>query len=89
MCVLIQTQPKSSALLIRIARPKSLVHTAGREAVAHAVGPGQRLASSLKRWTVMTGPKISFWLASSSCSSPSITVGSTKNPRVADRRPRR
>ena len=38
------------------------------------------LASSSKRWTVMTGPKISFWIISSSWRRPSITVGSTKKP---------
>jgi hypothetical protein len=37
-------------------------------------------SSSLKRCTVMTGPKISFWIASSSCRRPSTTVGCRKNP---------
>ena len=33
-------------------------------------------ASSANRWTVMTGPKISFWLISSSCLTPETTVAS-------------
>ena len=42
----------------------------------------------------MTGPKISFWMISSSCCRPETTVGSKKKPSVADagdrrRRPRR
>ena len=35
-------------------------------------------SSSVNRWTVMTGPKISYWLSSSSCCSPATTVGSQK-----------
>ncbi len=32
-------------------------------------------SSSVKDWTVMTGPKTSFWMISSSCFRPETTVG--------------
>ena len=37
-------------------------------------------ASSENGCTVITGPKISRWIISSSCRSPETTVGSRKNP---------
>jgi hypothetical protein len=37
-------------------------------------------SSSENGWTVMTGPKISRWIISSSCCRPLITVGSRKKP---------
>jgi hypothetical protein len=49
-----------------MARPKSLVHTL--EARPYSTPLAQRSASSssLNCCTVMTGPKISFWIISSS-----------------------
>ena len=66
MWVLIHTAPKSRRLAIRIARPWSLVQTL--EARPYWTPFAQRTASSSseKRWTVMTGPKISSWISSSS-----------------------
>ena len=59
MWSLIQTQPKRSALAMRSARPTSRVQTDEASPylvpLAHAIAS----ASSVKRWTVMTGPKIS------------------------------
>ena len=80
MWSLIHTQPKRSAFETRSARPTSRVHTEEARPygvpLAHAIA----CASSLKRCTVMTGPKISRWIISSSCSSPATTVGSRKKP---------
>ena len=44
--------------------------------LAHSIA----FASSSNRCTVMTGPKISFWIISSSCSRPAMTVGSKNEP---------
>ncbi len=76
MCVLIHTQPKSSAFDMRIARPKSFVHTDDANPYSTPFAHSIAWASSLKRWTVITGPKISSWIISSPCSSPATTVGS-------------
>ena len=75
MWVLIHTAPKSRRLAIRIARPWSLVHTL--EASPYLTPLAQRTASSssVNRCTVMTGPKISSWIISSSWRSPATTVG--------------
>ena len=43
MCVLIQTHPKSSRRLTRMARPWSLVNTLEARPYLHAVGPADRL----------------------------------------------
>ena len=61
---------------MRIARPWSFVQT--ELARPYSTPLAQRIASSssVKRWTVMTGPKISYWLSSSSWVSPDTTVGS-------------
>ena len=75
MCVLIHTHPKSSALDIRIARPWSLVHTEDASAYSTSFAHVTACASSEKDCTVMTGPKTSFWMISSSCFSPDTTVG--------------
>ncbi len=76
MWVLIHTAPKSRPRDIRIARPWSLVQTL--EARPYSTPLAQRSASSssLNRCTVMTGPKISLWICSSSCCRPESTVGS-------------
>ena len=77
MCVLIHTQPKSSALDTRMARDTSFVHT--DEARPNSTPFDQAIASSSSPndWTVMTGPKISCWIIRSSWRSPPTTVGST------------
>ena len=63
-----------------MARPKSLVHTDDARPYSTPLAQRSASSSSVNRWTVMTGPKISFWIASSSWRSPSTTVGSTKKP---------
>ncbi len=80
MWQLIQTQPKSSRRAIRIARPWSRVHT--EEARPYSTPFAQRTASSssTKRCTVITGPKISSWIASSSWVRPETTGASWKKP---------
>jgi hypothetical protein len=67
MWSLIHTQPKRSALDTRSARPTSRVHTEDGEAVGRAVAHAIAWSSSENCWTVMTGPKISRWIISSSC----------------------
>ena len=66
MWSLIHTQPKRSALATRIARPTSRVQTDEARPygvpLAHAIAS----ASSENCWTVITGPKISRWIISSS-----------------------
>ena len=76
--MLIHTQPKSSARDMRMARPWSEVHT--EEARPYSVPLAQRSASSssLNFWTVITGPKTSFWMISSLWCSPSTTLASKK-----------
>src|SRR5665647_3519707 len=59
MWVLIQTQPKSSLRDIRIARPKSLVHTLLASPYSTPLAQASASASSENFCTVMTGPKIS------------------------------
>jgi hypothetical protein len=80
MWSLSHTQPKRSALETRSARPTSRVHTEEARPygvpLAHAIAS----ASSVNGCTVMTGPKISRWIISSSCASPATTVGSRKKP---------
>ena len=60
---------------MRMARPWSLVQTL--EASPYWTPLAQRTASSssVNRCTVMTGPKISSWIISSSCCRPETTVG--------------
>src|SRR5262249_37660959 len=60
---------------------KSLVQT--DEASPYWTPLAQRSASSssVKRCTVMTGPKTSSWMKRSSCLRPDTTVGSKKYPR--------
>jgi hypothetical protein len=60
---LIHTHPKSSRLAIRMARPWSLVHTDDARPYSTPLAQRSASSSSLKRWTVMTGPKISSWIA--------------------------
>ena len=80
MWSLIHTQPKRSALLTRSARPMSRVQTLDASPygvpLAHAIAS----ASSVNGWTVITGPKISRWIISSSWRRPPTTVGSRKKP---------
>ena len=59
-----------------MARPWSLVHT--EEARPYSTPLAQRTASasSVNFCTVITGPKISFWISSSSWRRPETTVGS-------------
>ena len=70
MWVLIQTQPKSSRFDIRIARPWSLVQTLEARPYCTPLAQRSASASSVNCCTVMTGPKISFWICSSSCCRP-------------------
>jgi hypothetical protein len=76
MWVLIHTQPKSSALDIRIAVETSLVQTDEARANSTPLAFSSASSSSVKDCTVMTGPKISVWIIRSSCSNPPTTVGS-------------
>ena len=76
MWQLTQTQPKSSRRDIRIARPWSSVQTLDASPYWTPFAHSTALSSSSKLWTVMTGPKISSWIISSSWRSPSTTVGS-------------
>jgi hypothetical protein len=76
MWVLIQTQPKSSAREARMALPKSRVHTLEANPKSTSLALARASSSSVKDWTVMTGPKISRWIASSSWRRPATTVGS-------------
>ena len=73
---LIQTVPNWIALATRIALPTSHVQTdaarPNRTSFAHAIA----CSSSLKRWTVTTGPKTSSWTISLRWSGPAMTVGS-------------
>ena len=78
MWVLIHTVPKSSALAIRMARPWFSVHTELARPYSTPLAHSMAFASSSKRCTVMTGPKISFWIISSSCCMSTTTVGSRK-----------
>ena len=80
MWSLIHTQPKRRALETRSARPTSRVQT--DEASPYGVPLAHAIASSSseKGWTVITGPKISRWIISSSCCRPATTVGSRKKP---------
>jgi hypothetical protein len=73
---LIHTQPKRSAFDTRSARPTSRVHT--DDARPYGVSLAQRIASSSSEngWTVMTGPKISRRIISSSWRRFATTVGS-------------
>ena len=75
MWVLIHTQPKSSRLDIRIARPWSLVQTLDASPYCTPLAQRTASSSSLNCCTVITGPKISDWICSSSCRSPASTVG--------------
>ena len=76
MWVLIHTQPKSSRLAIRIARPWSLVHTEDASPYCTPLAQRSASSSSVNRCTVMTGPKISSWIISSSWCRPETTVAS-------------
>ena len=76
--MLIHTQPKFSRLDTRIARPWSLVHTLEASPYWTSLAHSHASSSSVNGCTVMTGPKISVWLSSSSSCRPSITVGSKK-----------
>ena len=76
MWVLIHTAPKSSRLETRIARAWSLVHTLEARPYWTPLAQRSASASSLNFCTVITGPKISVWICSSSCRSPESTVGS-------------
>ncbi|RPK42257.1 hypothetical protein EES39_20970 [Streptomyces sp. ADI92-24] len=58
-----------------MAREWSLVHTEEARAYSTPFAHSSACASSLKDWTVMTGPKTSFWMISSSCLRPETTVG--------------
>ena len=75
MWVLIHTTPKSRCFDIRIARPWSLVHTDDARPYSTPLAQRSASPSSEKRCTVMTGPKISLWICSSSCLRPDSTVG--------------
>ena len=66
MWVLIHTQPKSRRLAMRIARPKSFVHTLEASPYSTPLAQPTASSSSLNFCTVMTGPKISRWIISSS-----------------------
>src|SRR5688572_9505227 len=60
---------------------REVLAVAGRlEAAVRHLGDERQVVVASQRWTVMTGPKISFWTISSSWRRPSITVGSTKKP---------
>ena len=76
MWLLIQTAPKRSAFATRIARPTSRVQTEEASPYwvpfAHSIA----FASSSKRCTVITGPKISSWIISSPWSRFATTVAS-------------
>src|SRR3954465_7103405 len=87
MWVLIHTQPKSSRLLIRMARPKSFVQTLEASSYSTPLAQAMAWSSSVNRCTVITGPKISRWIISSSWRSPATTVGSMKKPRSPWRAP--
>ena len=76
MCVLIQTQPKSSRRATRIARPWFAVQTDDARPYCTPLAHFTASSSSLNGCTVMTGPKISFWIRSSSWRRSEITVGS-------------
>ena len=73
---MIQTVPNWMALATRIALPMSPDQTDAarpkRTSFAHAIA----WSSSLKRWTVTTGPKTSSWTISLFWSGPAMTVGS-------------
>src|SRR5699024_7630062 len=73
MWQLTHTQPKSSRRLIRIARPKSFVHTLEARPYSTPLAQAAAWSSSENFCTVMTGPKISFWIASSSWCRPETT----------------
>ena len=62
---------------MRIARPKSFVHTDDARPYFTPLAQRSASSSSVNFWIVMTGPKISFWIISSSCFRPAMTVGST------------
>ena len=76
MWSLIQTHPNRKARETRRARPTSRVQTDEARPYgvpfAHAIAS----ASSLNGCTVITGPKISRWIISSSWRRPETTVGS-------------
>src|SRR3954463_11455082 len=80
MWSLIHTQPKRSAFETRSARPTFWVHN--DEARPYGVPLAHLIAScsSVNGWTVITGPKISRWIISSSWRRPPTTVGSRKKP---------
>jgi hypothetical protein len=78
MWQLIHTQPKLSRRDIRIARPWSCVQTLDARPYWTPLAHLAASSSSLNVCTVMTGPKISFWIISSSWRRPSTTVGSQK-----------
>ena len=81
MWSLIQTHPKRSAFADAqraSRRPVSRPRRRARTGVPFAQAIAS--SSSLKRWTVITGPKISRWISSSSWRSPASTVGSRKKP---------
>ena len=67
-----------------MARPWSFVQTL--EASPYSTPLAQRTASSssVNRCTVMTGPKTSSWIISSSCCSPATTVGAKKVAALPD-----
>src|ERR1700744_4710831 len=87
MWVLIQTAPKSRRLAIRMARPWSLVQTLEARPYLTPLAQAAASSSSLNCCTVMTGPKISSWIISSSWRSPETTVGAKKKPRSPTRSP--
>jgi hypothetical protein len=59
-----------------MARPWSLVHTLEARPYCTPFAQRSASASSENRCTVMTGPKISSWICSSSWRRPESTVGS-------------
>ena len=61
---------------MRIARPWSSVHTLEASANGTPLAHATASSSSLNVCTEMTGPKISFWIISSSWRRPSTIVGS-------------
>ena len=61
---------------LRMARPKSRVHTLLAKPYSTPFAQRSASPSSENFWTVITGPKISDWICSSCCWSPETTVGS-------------
>ena len=80
MWVFTHTHPKSSRLVMRMARAKSFVHTLEANPYSTPLARRTASSSSVNFCTVITGPKISFWIISSSCFKLLTTVGEKKYP---------